>query len=136
MSRSGYSEDYYGPELNLYRGAVASAIKGKRGQAFIKEAIVAFDAMKDKRIITDSLHEPKLGEYCTLGVIGASRGMDLKSIEYAEPEGIAKAFGISKAMTAEIMFENDECDEYPSRLSNPEKRWLRMRNWLVSNLNV
>lgn len=35
MSRSGYSDDCYGWELICWRGAVNSAIKGKRGQSFL-----------------------------------------------------------------------------------------------------
>ncbi len=35
MSRSGYQDDCEG--LNLYRGTVRRAIRGKRGQAFLRE---------------------------------------------------------------------------------------------------
>ena len=76
MSRSGYSDDCDGAELNLWRGAVNSAIKGKRGQAFIAEAIQSLDAMPKKELIAESLRETASGEFCTLGVVGNARGMD------------------------------------------------------------
>lgn len=134
MSRSGYSEDGAGWDLIRWRGAVASAIKGRRGQAFLREALAALDAMPDKKLTTDSLHEPATGEFCTLGVVGAARGLDLAALEYSGRDGIAKAFGISSALTAEIMFENDDQDDWGWPSATPEKRWANMRQWIVSNL--
>lgn len=136
MSRSGYSEDCEGAALNLWRGAVNSAINGKRGQAFLQETLAALDAMPEKRLTTDSLHEPASGEFCTLGAVGAARGMDLRPLEYADRKPIAKAFGISEAMAAEIMFENDEGDYYvlASREATAEARWSRMRAWVAANI--
>ena len=131
MSRSGYSDECDGPELNLWRGAVNQAIKGKRGQAFLREALAALEAMPNKRLTTDSLHEPTSGEFCTLGVVGASRGIDLKALEHESPVQIAIAFGISRALAAEIMFENDEEWCYPS---TPEQRWERMHNWIKNEI--
>lgn len=131
MSRSGYSDECDGPELNLWRGAVNQAIKGKRGQAFLRESLAALEAMSSKRLTTDSLHQPASGEFCTLGVVGANRGVDLKALEYAEPKEVAKAFGISHALAAEIMYENDEGWNYPN---TPELRWERMREWIKSEI--
>lgn len=136
MSRSGYSDDCDGRELNMWRGAVNQAIKGKRGQAFLRETLAALDAMPDKRLTTDSLHEPATGQFCTLGAVGAVRGLDMKPLEYSERDGIAKSFGISKALAAEIMFENDEGDSYWQRHeADPEaRRWVRMRAWVESRI--
>ena len=137
MSRSGYSDDCDGWALIRWRGAVNSAIKGKRGQAFLREALAAMDAMPEKRLTTDSLHEPTTGEFCTLGVVGAARGMDMKPLELFEREGIAEGFGISMALAAEIMFENDEGGYYWSYHNGPETpeaRWSRMRSWIESNI--
>jgi hypothetical protein len=136
MSRSGYSDDCQGRELNLWRGAVNSAIRGKRGQAFLREALAALDAMPEKRLIPDSLHEPASGEFCTLGVVGAARGMDMKPLEYSERDGVAQAFDISEALAAEIMFENDEHTSYAywKNPETPEQRWSRMRAWVANQI--
>jgi hypothetical protein len=137
MSRSGYSDDCSGGELNLWRGAVNQAIKGKRGQAFLRETLAALDAMPEKRLTTDSLHEPETGQFCTLGAVGAARGMDMKPLQYSEREGVAKAFGISEALAAEIMFENDEASSYwPCNYKDmtPERRWVYMRAWVVARI--
>jgi hypothetical protein len=45
MSRSGYSDDLDPLALGRWRGRVASAMRGKRGQAFLREMLAAMDAM-------------------------------------------------------------------------------------------
>ena len=45
MSRSGYGDDIGQWDLIRWRGAVQSAMCGKRGQAFLKEMLAALDAL-------------------------------------------------------------------------------------------
>lgn len=130
MSRSGYSEDCDDSSTNLWRGAVERSIRGKRGQAFLREALAALDAMPEKRLAADSLHETATGEYCTLGVVGAARGMDMGPLEFIEASGVAKAFGIARALAAEIMWMNDDDYDYQS----PVHRWASMRSWVNSQI--
>lgn len=137
MSRSRYTDDCDGSELNLWRGAVNSAIKGKRGQSFLREALAALDAMPEKRLTTDSLRDQVSGEYCTLGVVGFARGINMEPLQDADREPVAAAFNISPAMAAEIMFENDEAGRFYSRASEtetPEQRWSRMRAWIAARI--
>ncbi|WP_223531244.1 hypothetical protein [Pseudomonas sp. GL-R-19] len=141
MSRSGYSDDCGGWDLICWRGAVKSALNGKRGQTFLLELRDAMDAMPDKRLVTDTLESD--GQFCTLGVLGAKRGIDMSSIDSHSRESVSQAFGIAEAMAAEIVFENDEhtgCYEtqVDGRCNwiaeSPEHRWQRMRNWVESNI--
>lgn len=137
MSRSGYSDDCDGRDLALWRGAVNRAIKGKRGQAFLREALSALDAMSEKRLITDSLHESATGEFCTLGAIGAARGMDMRPLQEAERDDVARRFGIAEALAAEIIHENDEASSYWPQTHEdmtPEKRWVYMRAWIAKHI--
>lgn len=144
MSRSGYDDgdgDMWG--LVRWRGAVASAIRGQRGQAFLLELLAALDAMPEKRLIAHSFAEQ--GAYCTLGVIGAARGVDMPKVapEYGAPgidpedsETIRRlareALGIPDAMAAEVMFLNDE-GWYGE---TPEQRWKRMRAWVAEQIKA
>lgn len=128
MSRSGYSDDCGGWDLIRWRGAVNSALNGKRGQAFLMELRDAMDAMPDKRLVTDTLESD--GEFCALGVIGHKRGLDMASIDAHDRESVSNAFGIAEAMAAEVVFFNDECGWNET----PEQRWARMRNWVESNI--
>lgn len=129
MSRSGYSDDCDGWSLIRWRGAVASAIRGRRGQAFLKEMLAALDALEKKELIADALEAG--GSVCAIGAVGRARGVNMSGQLY-EREDIAKAFGISEALAAEIMFENDEDFRYEPR--DPASRFAWIREWVVKNI--
>ena len=159
MSRSGYSDDC--ENIVLYRRAVDNALAGRRGQAMLRDLLAALDAMPIKRLAADSL-TTREGEFCTLGVLGHARGLDLGKLEGQEPDVIGHAFGIARSMAAEIVYMNDEAenDAKPARWieitgpmrefypimehheryvrepqDDPEAhRWKRMRAWVVENL--
>ena len=129
MSRSGYSEGCDGWELICWRGAVASAIRGTRGQALLREMRDALDAMETKELIYGELEAE--GQHCALGVVGAKRGMDLAKIDSYDPFSVGEAFGIARALAAEISFIND--DGYGWR-STPAQRWANVRAWVESQI--
>lgn len=129
MSRSNYSEDCDSEwDAIRWRGAVVSAIKGARGQAFLREAIAAMDAMPEKRLIAHELEAA--GSVCTIGAVGAKRGTPMKEIDPEDYRAIARAFGIAPALAQEIMFWNDEAVWNET----PEVRFSRMRRWLTDRL--
>lgn len=141
MSRSGYSDDCENWSLICWRGAVMSALKGKRGQAFLLELRDAMDDMPAKRLTKDTLESD--GEFCTLGVIGAKRGLDMSGMDAHDRQSVSKAFSIAEAMAAEIVFENDERDgdyelqadgSYKFIRDTPEARWQRMRKWVDQHI--
>jgi len=129
MSRSGYN-DYEGDDDDdewrqiMWRGAVTRAIRGKRGQAFLREMIGAMDAMPEKRLVPGVL---KSGcGVCAIGSVGVQRGVDMAALDPEYPPAIAAAFGISTAMVREIEWKNDQAGGYSE---TPEARWLRVRAW-------
>ncbi len=126
MSRSGYSEDCNGWDLIRWRGAVTSAMRGKRGRDLLLELRDALDAMPEKVLIAHELQDAA-GAFCTLGVIGQARGLPLKDIDPEDSDQVAKHFGIAPALAKEIVFENDEAAWYDE---TPQQRWTRMRNWV------
>lgn len=131
MSRSGYTDDYMGWDLIRWRGAVASAIRGKRGQGFLREMLAAMDSLPQPRLIAHEL-VTEAGECCAIGSVALRRGMDVSAIDDTEREEVAAAFGIAEAMAAEIAFVNDEAAWGPPE--TPEARFTRVRSWIVSNL--
>jgi len=134
MSRSGYSDD--GENIAMWRGQVASAIRGRRGQAFLVEVVEALDALSEKKLITDALEAD--GAVCAIGSVGLRRGVNMAPLDPDEPEPIAKAFGIARQLVQEIEYENDErqwrYEHGKSRRETPEERWQRMRDWAVSHI--
>jgi hypothetical protein len=126
MSRSGYVDDFDdGWALIRWRGAVASAIRGRRGQKFLKEAIAALDALPDQALIATDLQN-QTGAVCFLGAVGCARGMDIGTLDPEDSESVAAAFGISDALAREIVYLNDEAAWHSE---TPEQRFARMRKW-------
>jgi hypothetical protein len=132
MSRSGYSDDLDMGELALYRGNVASAIRGKRGQSFLRELASAMDAMPVKELIAGQLINEQ-GQCCAIGTVFKARGTDVSDIDYEEPACVGDAAGIAWQLAAEIEFENDERIWKPE---TPAERWQRMRKWVDENLKA
>lgn len=129
MSRSGYSDDIDRWELIKWRGQVASTIRGKRGQAFLRELLAALDAMPDKKLIAGDLRRD--GEVCAIGSLGAARGIDLEALDPHDHETIASAFGIAHQLVQEIEYMNDEGTW---KRDSPQSRWCRMRAWVRQQL--
>lgn len=154
MSRSGYCDDIDDPlQLGRWRAQVASAIRGKRGQAFLRELAAAMDAMPEKVLIADALIDED-GDCCTIGVVCKARGIEASKIDYEEPEEVGAAVGIARQMAAEIEYLNDEVGdrfeqvavpkpadkpwhpgwEWRRVAETPEERWVRMRKWVESQI--
>ena len=125
MSRSGYNDDYDDiGSLNLYRANVDRALSGKRGQAFLREMVAALDAMPVKELVADELVRDAT-HVCAIGAVAVARKVDVSGLDVTDQDAVAKAFGIARAMAAEIAYENDES----GRAETPAQRWERMRAW-------
>jgi hypothetical protein len=159
MSRSGYSDECDGWALIRWRGAVAQAIRGQRGQAMLRELVAALDALPEKRLVSGSLVTAD-GEFCALGALGRARGVDVALIDPEDRTAVAKAFGVAEALAAEIMYMNDEegpeemigfnflvCGPMRPWESHVQLRWRRnesagavrwslMRSWAAQNLTA
>jgi hypothetical protein len=131
MSRHGYSDDYDGNELAMWRGVIASAVRGKRGQAFFRALVAALDAMPEKRLVTGDL-ENEEGAVCALGCLGKARGVDLSSVDTYDYDQLAELFNIAPQLAQEVMYVNDEGVWGDS----PEKRWSDVRAWAARQIRV
>src|ERR1700742_3245671 len=107
MSRSGYSDSIDEWSMIRWRGQVASAIRGKRGQALLKDLRNALLSMDEKRLIVGEL-ETEDGDVCALGAVGKMRGVNMADVDPEEPEGVAAKFNIASQLAREIVYMNDE----------------------------
>jgi len=130
MSRAGYTEDCDGWDLIRWRGAVESAIKGRRGQQLLRELLAALDAMPVKRLIAGELE--KDGEVCGLGCLGRVKSIDMSGIDPEDYDRVAETFGIAPAMAREIEYINDE----RGMNMTPEKRWEIVRRWVAEHIRL
>lgn len=128
MSRCGYSDDYSDWDQIKWRGQVASAIRGKRGQAFLRELIEALDALPKKELITDILECD--GEVCALGAVGIKRKLDMSNLDVHDPDTLGGAFGIAYQMVQEIEWVNDDAGYEDTNAA----RWQRVRDWAASKV--
>ena len=158
MSRSGYVDDYDGDDysLYLYRGTVASAIRGKRGQQFFRDLVAALDAMPDKRLVRHDF-ETARGSVCALGSLAKARGVadglkDMDPEDGSNAEVLASRLNIAECLAREVIYENDELGvtytygyrggvkpvRGHSRTSayheTDKERWKRMRAWAASKI--
>lgn len=132
MSRSGYTDDC--ENLWLWRGAVANAINGRRGQVFLRELLASLDALPTPRLVANELEEN--GQVCSLGAVGVRRGVDMTAIDPEDHEHhqqLSKLFGIAPALVQEIEYMNDEGNY---RNETPEERFTRMRAWVVEQIRA
>jgi hypothetical protein len=134
MSRAGYSDDIDDNwQLICWRGAVKSAIRGKRGQEFLRRMLAALDALPSKRLIAHELE--KDGDVCALGSVARVQGMDVSAIDPGDYDAVASAFGIPQALVREIEYVNDEyLDHLPSSPETEESRFQTVREWVVDHL--
>jgi len=163
MSRSGYTDDMDDPlAYGRWRQAVKRALEGARGQALLRDLVVALDAMESKRLYPGSFSTPA-GEFCALGALAARRGTRVDDLGDQEDEcdarQVGQRFGIARAMAAEIMYVNDEyaadlwrwvevCGpmrpidrhrRHVVRVPNddhPAERWRNVRAWAVEQLKA
>ena len=136
MNRSGYTDDCDDDPLEhgRWRAQVASAIRGKRGQAFLRELAAAMDAMPVKELIEGELIDAD-GACCTLGVVCQSRGLDVTGWDVEDANRIARELGIAEQLVREIENENDDDGWEKYYADTPEQRWQRMRAWVESKIN-
>lgn len=147
MRRSGYSDDCDDDlAMGRWRGRVASAMRGKRGQAFLREMLEALDALPEKRLVAEVLEAG--GAVCAIGSVGKARGIDMSEIDPEDYGKVAATFGIAEPMAQEIVYMNDEGwywltddngflvkDEAGQHIKiTPEARFEKMRAWIVGNL--
>jgi len=146
MSRSGYVDDMDDVlALGRWRGIVTSTIRGKQGQAFLREMLAALDAMPEKRLVASALEID--GAVCAIGSVGKARGVDMSEIDPEDYSTVAATFGISEPLAQEIVWMNDESTWWETddagkairegssfKPITPEGRFRQMRAWVVSKL--
>lgn len=139
MSRSGYSNcgELDQRDVAMWRGRVASAIRGKRGQRLLRDLIESLDALPQKRLVPDLLVDG--GEVCALGSCGIHRRVEgLENIDPEDHVGLSQMFDVAACMIQEIEHVNDEAGkrwDSNGPVDDPERRWKEVRAWAVENLN-
>lgn len=129
MSRSDYYDMDDQGALIRWRGAVASAIRGKRGQALLRDMIAALEAMPKRELVANQL-ECEDG-VCALGAVGLARGIDMGNIDPEDSATVSSVFDIAEPLAREIVYTNDEAC---GSCEHPTLRFNRMLRWAKAHL--
>jgi hypothetical protein len=113
--------------LVMWRGAVASAMRGARGQAFLTEMLKAMDGLAEPKLIAEELEVD--GAVCAIGAVGKARGISMEGLDPEDSAHVAATFGISEALAREIVYTNDS---YHNETST--QRFDRMRKWIKDEI--
>ena len=129
MSRSGYTDDS-GDNWALirWRGMVASAIRGRRGQAFLRSLRDALDSLPSKRLVRSEEYEivNESGDCCALGAVALAREWgDAAEVDSSDHEALGERLDIASCLVQEIEWENDGM----FYRETPGERWKRLRQW-------
>lgn len=127
MSRLYCDQDADNWSVIRWQGAVRSAMRGARGQAFLRELAAALDAMPVRELIASQFLDDN-GCACALGVAGAARGLDMRAMDAADAANVLQ---IAYSMACEIMRHNDEDGPFDEC---PHARWARVRAWVQANI--
>jgi len=133
MSRISYSdeEDFPG-QFALYQANCERSLRGREGQAQLRELRAALLALPDKRLI-HGLLEDEEGGVCAIGAYAKHKGLDLSKfdVDYDTDE-----VGIAGGMPALVAWKVVEMNDLQWDYLTPEKRYEKMLAWVESKLNV
>lgn len=123
MSRTSWSEDFRDDApaaVNLFQGNVKRSMRGKAGQAALRELEAALLAMPEKELYS-GLFVGTTGAVCALGAVavarkeatGLSRDEALAACADVDPEDSeeeGEALGFPRLVAEAIVWENDEAN--------------------------
>lgn len=133
----------------LFQKSVENAIKGKSGQALLREIEAALLELPEKKLLGSGVCEG--GEVCMLGAVAVARAMkagktraqamvtlELGAQQWGQGDDendktfkfLRRALGIKQECLAwQLVFENDEC-----YVPSPEERYVRMLKWVQEKI--
>ena len=132
MSRAGYITDGdYDPWACFkWKGQVASAIRGKRGQRLLLDLYKALEALPVKELVPNQLETPE-GSVCALGALGKAKGLDMMAFDPYNYDALSDIFDAASPLIREIEFENDAGGAYAE---SPAERYERMKQWIADHI--
>jgi len=108
MSRIGYSDDEsFAGEFSLWQANCSRSLRGKRGQAALRELEAALVALPDKRLIHGAIEED--GQVCAVGAVVKARGLLNEASEDEYTDAVAEnLLGWPRLVAWKIVELNDE----------------------------
>jgi hypothetical protein len=131
--RIGYSEDEDFPgQFALYQANCRRSIKGKEGQAVLRELEQALLALPAKRLIADELRNAE-GEVRAVGALAKYRGVEKTEADPEDMEEVGVELGMPRLVAWKVVCLNDiELGGYGYGLVSvtPEERYVKVLEWV------
>lgn len=139
MTRLYYDDEPSPQEEGLIAGALRSAIRGKRGQRFLRDLIAALDALPSKELSAGALEDEQTGCCCAFGAVRRWRGAAAVPLwfdpmeEDLSPSHLAEPFNVSETLAWAVVAANESCF---SGNAEPERRrrWEEVKRWALRHL--
>jgi len=137
MSRLYYDEDW--DYSGLQQGWLRSAVRGKRGQSFLRELVAALDALPTPELSAGALEDEQSGCCCAFGAVRRLRGPENVKIcfhpeeEDVSPCDLAEPFGVSSTLAWAVVQVNEDMAESNTERAR-RRRWADVRAWAVRHL--
>ena len=139
MSRLYFDDDWDYNLEGLQQGWLRSAIRGKRGQQFLRELVTALDALPAPELSCGALEDAQTGCCCAFGAVRRLRGAENVKLwfhpeeEDLSPDNLAEPFGVSNTLAWAVVQANEEMAESNTKQAR-RRRWADVRAWAVSHL--
>lgn len=137
MSRTWEGESDDPLDWGRYEAAKRSTLRGRRGQAFLRELIAALDALPRPELSEGALGDRRTGCVCALGAVALAQGDSFDDLAADNgnwgPEDAADWYNISPTLANEIISANDDWRDGNS-VDVRQSRWRYVRGWAVSHL--
>jgi hypothetical protein len=140
MSRLYEGDDDWEPWMDgQWAGALRSAIRGRRGQQFLRDLVNALDALPEPELSAGALEDEETGCCCAFGAVRRFRGAESVPLyfhpmeEDVTPDHLTEPFDVSRALAWEVV----EANEGWCKSNSPEtrrQRFKEVRRWAVGAL--
>ena len=137
MSRFWEDESDDPLDYARYEAAKRSTLRGRRGQAFLRELVAALDALPRPELSEGALGDRRTGCVCALGAIALAQGDSFDDL--AKDNGnwsldeTAERYSISPTLANEIISANDDWRD-GNAVNVRRSRWRHVRAWAVHHL--
>jgi hypothetical protein len=130
VSRSWEGESDDPLDWGRYKAATRSTLRGRRGQAFLRELIAALDALHRPELSAGALGNRRTGCVCALGAIALAQGASFDDLARDNgdwgPGDAADWYNISPTLANEIISANDDWGDGNSAKVR-QSRWRHVR---------
>jgi hypothetical protein len=139
MTRLYYDDDLDPSREGLVAGALRSAVRGKRGQRFIRDLVQALDALPSPELAAGALEDEDTECCCAFGAVRRFRGSDAVPLwfdpmeEDLTPDHLAEPFNVSETLAWAVVQVNED-GMTGNDVSTRRHRWNVVKDWAIRQL--